>query len=297
VADSAAIAAALQTLSRSDNYRILRRLPIAREFNPGLNDDLVIGIILDVETTGLDSDIDEVIELGMMKFSFARNGDIGQVIEQYRSFNEPTVSIPEEITRLTGIRQSDVKDHRISDVEIRNFVDGAALVIAHNAAFDRPFAERLFAGFSEFFWACSATEIQWRAEGISGSRLEYIASQFGYFYEGHRAIDDCSALLNILSFTLPRSQQLALGQLLNAARRIDVRIFANGAPYETRKTLKLLGYRWNDGQNGYPRAWWKDVPQANVDEELARLESAVPRQMLEPKFFRMSGKDRFRRIG
>ena len=295
MATTRAIKAALQTLAESDNYRVLKRLPVASFFNPLANDDEVVGIVLDVETTGLDSDIDQVIELGMIKFSFTRSGTLGRILDTYASFNDPGIEIPEEITRLTGITPADVRGHRIMPSGIEKFVQEAALIVAHNASFDRPFIEKLFPSFSDFYWACSATEIDWRNEGMAGSRLEYIANSFGFFYNAHRAVDDCNALVNILSFKLPRSKQRVFAKLLDAARRTDLRIFADGAPYGDRKALKQLGYRWNDGQDGFPRAWWKDVPPAEADEELAKISRLEGQGLINPKLFRMTGKNRFRR--
>ena len=40
------------------------------------------------------------------------------------------------------------------------------LVIAHNAAFDRPFLERRLPIFAEKHWACSRFDVDWKASGI-----------------------------------------------------------------------------------------------------------------------------------
>ena len=39
------------------------------------------GIILDVETTGLNSSADEIVELGMVNFEFARDGRVFRVLD------------------------------------------------------------------------------------------------------------------------------------------------------------------------------------------------------------------------
>ena len=48
----------------------------------------------------------------------------------------------------------------------------ANIVIAHNANFDRKFAERYWPEFEHKNWGCSATEIDWRAHGFEGSALQ-----------------------------------------------------------------------------------------------------------------------------
>jgi DNA polymerase III subunit epsilon len=74
----------------------------------------------------------------------------------------------------------------------------AGVVIAHNANFDRKFAERYWPLFEQKAWACSATEVEWRKHGFDGSRLGYLLAGVGLFHEGHRAIDDCRALIEWL---------------------------------------------------------------------------------------------------
>lgn len=285
---------ALALIEAMEDFRLLRRLPTPPSSSEALGEEQFVGVIVDVETTGLDHDIDEVIELGMLKFTFDRLGRVGREFAVFQAFNEPSIPIPAAITELTGISYSDVRRQRISPESLTDFVDDASLVIAHNAAFDRPFVEQLSPVFAALPWACSATEVDWRSEGIVGSRLEYVAMAFGGFYEAHRAIDDCNAVGNILTYDLPKSRARVLAVLLRAARRVQARVCAVGAPYDLRMPLKRAGYRWNDGTNGFPRAWWKDV-----DGELAEAETAFLKglagDLVAPQLFRMTAKTRFRR--
>jgi DNA polymerase-3 subunit epsilon len=55
-----------QALERSDDYRVLRRLKPRQAFHPSENEPTKRAILLDVETTGLDTMRDEVVELGMV---------------------------------------------------------------------------------------------------------------------------------------------------------------------------------------------------------------------------------------
>ena len=56
------------TLEKSPDYRVLRRRLVPRtEYIPGNEQPTKTGILLDVETTGLDSTRDEIIELDMVK--------------------------------------------------------------------------------------------------------------------------------------------------------------------------------------------------------------------------------------
>lgn len=285
---------AAAVLKESSEFRVLRRLVPTTKTNANLTAEKLVGIILDVETTGLDSELDEVIELAMLKFNFDREGHIGAALDSFRAFNQPQKPIPSPISDLTGITDEMVAGKRIAEQDIQYFIDDAALIIAHNAAFDRPFCEKLSPLFASYPWACSATEIPWRDEGIVGSRLEYIAQSFNFFYDAHRAEDDCNAVAEILSLTLPKSGQLAMGALLTSARRIETRIFATGAPFELRLLLKRRGYRWNGSINQFPRAWWRDVAPTDADDEIAFLRGLG--DSVSPEMFSMNARNRFRNV-
>lgn len=139
---------------------------------------------------------------------------------------------------------------------LESFVSDAAIVIAHNAGFDRLFSERFSETFVSKPWACSMNEIDWLEEGFENARLSSIMTRFGLFHEGHRAIEDCWALLEMLAKPLPRSGRSALEVLLCAARLPTIRIWAESAPYDSRNVLKARGYKWSDGAKDGRRCWW-----------------------------------------
>ena len=62
----------------------------------------------------------------------------------------------------------------INPAEVAAFATNSALVVAHNAGFDRRFLERLSDTFLALPWACSMTQIDWAAEGYEGTKLAYL---------------------------------------------------------------------------------------------------------------------------
>jgi hypothetical protein len=94
----------IKTLEESGDYRVLRRLKPRDVFEtvaPG--QELRIGVLIDLETTGLDTTSDEVIELGLVKFAYLADDRVAHVVDTLGAFNEPTKPIPPEVTELTGI--------------------------------------------------------------------------------------------------------------------------------------------------------------------------------------------------
>lgn len=168
-------------LGRSQDYRVLRRLIPRSITTSPVNQPVKTGIFLDVETTGLDLQKNEVIELGLVKFDYVADGRIVGVRDVFASFNEPSIPIPAEVTSLTGITDELVAGHRIEASAVESFVQDSVIVIAHNAAFDRKFAERFWAVFERKAWGCSATEVEWRRHGFEGSRLGYLLNGAGFF--------------------------------------------------------------------------------------------------------------------
>jgi len=132
-----------EILSASGHFRVQRRLQPRRFVNAADRTPTRTGLLVDVETTGLDPYKDEVIELAMMPFTYGLDGRIFEILEPFECFNEPGIPIPAAITRLTGITDAMVAGHKIDPLEVSAFASGAALVVAHNAAFDRRFVERI----------------------------------------------------------------------------------------------------------------------------------------------------------
>lgn len=97
-------------------------------------------VVFDVETTGLSSKYDSIIELAGVK---VKNGE---VIDKFERFSNPGEKLSELIKELTGITDDMlVGAPDISDV-IRDFKEwvGDAIFVAHNASFDMGFIDEAY---------------------------------------------------------------------------------------------------------------------------------------------------------
>src|SRR5271154_5531431 len=146
------LATIAEKLAKSPDYRVLRRLTPRTEFASCEGEVTKVGILLDVETTGLNTAQDEIIELAMVKFDYLPDDRIARIADVFSSFNEPSNPIPAEITELTSITDEMVSGHRIDPDAVAAFASDAVVVIAHNANFDRKFVERYWPIFERKNW-------------------------------------------------------------------------------------------------------------------------------------------------
>ncbi len=282
-----------QILEATGDYRIIRRLKPRLRTTPPPGTPLRLGMVVDVETTGLDPQRDEIIELAMTPFSYGLDGAVFSVGESFQGLRQPDKPIAPEITAITGITNEMVVGQVIDPAAVAEFAAPASLVIAHNAAFDRRFLERFSDVFLTKPWACSLSQVDWFAEGFEGTKLAYLAQAAGFFYDRHRAIHDCLATIELLAMTLPRSGDSGLNHLLSGARAITWRIWAENSPFDLKDILKARGYRWNGEANALPRAWYIDVPDNQRDIEIQFLKSEIYRYDVDLRVRRIDAYDRF----
>jgi DNA polymerase-3 subunit epsilon len=280
-------------LEQSPDFKVLRRLQPRDLYSQSPCGQPLIGIVLDCETTGLDLDKAEVIELAMLKFLYTPDGEVLRVIGKFDELRQPAHPIPPEIRALTGITDEMVAGHAIDPATVEAFATDAAIVIAHAAKFDRPMAEKAWPAFKNLDWACSLDEIAWRENGFEGTKLAYLLMGAGLFADAHRATGDCQALLHLLSSPFGAEGKPALATLLANARETTMRIFAVDSPFDRKDMLKARGYRWSNGTNGVRRCWWRDVAERDLEAELAFLRASVFLRPIELPTQRITARERY----
>ncbi len=136
------------------------------------------------------------------------------------------------------------------------------LIVAHNAAFDRPFVDRRLPAIAGKAWACTMAEIDWLELGFDGRALAQLVAQCGWFYEGHRAENDILALIYLLAHQTPDGETI-LARLAASCERSSFRVNAVDAPFEGKDALKARGYRWDPAM----RFWWRTIGEEEMEIE------------------------------
>jgi DNA polymerase-3 subunit epsilon len=186
-----------------------------------------------------------------------------------------------------------VAGHSIDDLAVNDLLDRVVLVIAHHADFDRRFLEKRLPAFATKHWACSRADIDWKAEGIRSSALEFVAYSLGFFHDGHRAASDCRATLHALAQPLPGTGRLALQALLEQARLPSWRLWARDAAIEKKDLLKARRYVWSPGEFGRPKSWYRDVSDADRAAEVSWLRQNVMGPDQAVWALRITARDRY----
>jgi len=291
--DAAELERMRRALESSGLYRVLRRLrprtSYAAAAAPPAGTRTYRGLYVDTETTGLDAHSNKVVELGMLGFDYDAEGNVYGAREVISALEDPGRPLPQEVVDLTGITDADVKDQRFDDALVKRAVNAADLIVAHNAAFDRPFLEQRFEEFRHRAWACSVRDVGWRDLGYASSSLEYLAFRRGFYFDAHRAITDCWAGLELLAEPLVEGEPPAMRLLHFNAQRRSVRLWAEGSPIAKKDLLKARGYRFN----GASKVWWRDLPGDGHDEELAWLAGNIYGRRVPLPYLEVSAVERY----
>lgn len=278
-----------EALASHDDFRVLRRLaPVSRFHEPNGATRVRVGVVVDVETTGLDRDADKVIELCLQRFRFCSEGRIIEVGQPRLWRENPGLPLPPEITRLTGLTDRDLEGQAIDEALACQMLGSADVIVAHNAAFDRPFVERRLPAIAGRAWACSMADVDWPGLGFDGKALAHLVAQCGWFYEAHRAENDVLAILYLLAHRTADGATICK-HLMTRAERSTWRVHAVDSPFDSKARLKSHGYRWD----AVMKYWWKELSEAELFAERAWLAAEVYTGWGEPKMHEVTWLERY----
>ncbi len=166
-------------------------------------------IVYDTETTGLVKHPDaplskqpRIIEFGAMALSLKNGKPIGK---KFKALINPGEPLTEEITRITGITNEDVRDAPTfvnAWPKIAAYIKGARAMLAHNEPFDHAIIDyELKRASKKFVWPVVFCTIglyreQW---GRDMKLTELYAQTMGrQLDQKHRALSDVEALVEIV---------------------------------------------------------------------------------------------------
>lgn len=156
-------------------------------------------VVFDIETTGLDAAVDQIIELGAVKV------ENGNIVEKFSTFVKPTKRIPHDVSELTGITNQMVADAPNIQNVIKDFYDftrGCVLcghnILGFDILFIRREAEKLGLVFDNDI-IDTMNEARVSRLKISRFNLGTVTKALGISLVGaHRAWNDAFATAQVL---------------------------------------------------------------------------------------------------
>ena len=255
----------IKKIKKENNKIILYKCPepIAELLIP--SGETILLAFLDVETTGLNYQVDEIIELAVKVISIEKNtGSIINIVNSYESFNESIKPIDEKITKITGINKKMVQGKEIDWNNVEEILKSVDVIISHNASFDKPFIDSNLELSKNKLWACSMKDIDWMEKGFVSSKQEMLCLWHGFYFDAHRAMNDVDALIHLITHPFYENNKPII-ELYNNSKIVQYNVWVTNFPYNAEKKdkIKSNGYFWNNEK----KLWFKRVPKEELEKE------------------------------
>jgi DNA polymerase III subunit epsilon len=218
------------------------------------NPELRSLLLLDVETTGLDPQPDQLCEIGAVLFSLPHRA----VIQQLSFLLPVTTNDAEAINGISpGLTQQPAPREPARALFLQ-LVAQADAFVAHNAGFDRPWIEAFLAASGcqppSTPWICTCEGISWPDLRPNPSLANLALAHGVPVWSAHRALTDCIYLAQILERAPELEQLLAEG--------LEPRfLVAANLPFSRKDEARQAGFRWHPDT----RQWRRRCTTAQIE--------------------------------
>lgn len=182
--------------------------------------------ILDTETTGLDPQVDELLQVSITDMD-------GNTVFNRFYRPERTESWP-EAQRINGISPEDVADcpHLSEDLaSIQAVLDGCRELVIFNAEFDGAFLGRAGLRLSPNVSVRDAMVEYAQRKGYGNyCKLTKAADEIGFKYKAHDALEDCRATAAVWTALVKEFEYWSLGREEYGENLIDISGYMESAP-------------------------------------------------------------------
>ncbi len=150
-------------------------------------------VVFDLETTGLDTRSDKIIEIGAVKIKGRK------IVDRFSTFVDPEQYLSGKIIKLTGIYDDMLRGAPKEAEILPEFLEfiGDSVLVAHNASFDTAFINRFAKnnGIALENTVIDTVELsKMLLAGLNNYKLDTVCDKLGVSLENHhRAVDDAEA--------------------------------------------------------------------------------------------------------
>lgn len=147
-------------------------------------------VVIDLETTGLDAEYDEIIQIAAISFKNCVE------INRFMLMVKPTIPIPKQASEINHIYDSMVADSPNIHDALTRFVDfiGDSTLIAHNASFDLKFLQTFLTDCEMNTLTNPVIDTLSLARSflnLPNYKLQTIKEHYNIDVQSHEALSDC----------------------------------------------------------------------------------------------------------
>lgn len=240
----------------------------------------------DIETTGLDKQNDQIIEMGLVLYSTGQR----RVVESTGFFVKSEKPISEEVTNVTGITGPALNRFGYDTVDaLKDFIrfaEQADAIIGHNVnRFDKVVTENIAKHFGytlpQKLWIDTMTDIP----GVRGEQLITMCAKKGFVYDAHGAAADANAVIKLTAIYDAESPATSYDEMVKRAKSplVVLRVHQPNTTANN-KIVRKFGFIWNAEY----KIWWRATKEMDIEGfvptvpfEVSRVGKEIPLEFLQ----------------
>lgn len=167
-------------------------------------------VVFDIETSGLNSVHDKIIEIGAVKYINNKK------VDEFNYLINPSIPLPKIITTVTGITNYDLIGKPTIEEVLPKFLDfiKGYTVIGHNVSFDISFinqnAKHLHLNELDNNVIDTLFLSRINIYDIKNHKLETLKEYLNLNFNSHRAVDDCYTCNEVYQYCKNKNERIKL---------------------------------------------------------------------------------------
>lgn len=206
-------------------------------------------LIVDTETTGIETDSSSLCEIGAVLFSLPHRSVLQQVSFLLPITENQAAGINGIAPEVTQLEQPVQQATELFLAMARR----ADVAVAHNAAFDRSWIEPLLQS-EGLPWVCSCEGMRWPGIRRNPSLTELALAHGVPVWAAHRALTDCIYLAQV--FERHGDMEARIAEALEPRSEVVALV-----SYGQREQAKAAGFRWDPAA----KHWSRQCSQSEID--------------------------------
>jgi DNA polymerase III alpha subunit (gram-positive type) len=240
----------------------------------------------DIETTGLDKQNDQIIEMGLVLYSTG----LRRVVESTGFLVKPDAPLSADAAKVTGLIEPALEKFGYGAVDALEdfirFAEQADAIIGHNInRFDKFITENEAKRFGyvlpEKLWIDTMTDIP----GVKGEQLITMCAKKGFVYDAHGALADANAVVKLAETYDAESSATSYDKIVERAKSplVVLRVHQPNTTANN-KVVRKLGFIWNAEY----KIWWRATKEIDIEGfvptvpfEVSRVGKEIPLEFLQ----------------